>query len=59
MNKYAIIIAGPSGAGKIILGTALVLALAGIGGGTWWFLRRRSEYGEDLEDDDDYEDEEP
>ena len=48
----------PSGAGKIILGTALVLALAGIGGGTWWYLRRRDEYGEDLEDDD-YEDEEP
>ena len=36
----------PSGVGKIILGSALVLALAGIGGGVWWFLRRRDEYDE-------------
>ena len=34
----------PNGVGKLVLGTAAVLALAGIGGGVWWYLRRRSEY---------------
>ena len=43
----------PSGTGKIILGSALALALAGIGGGMWWFLRRRSEYDDGPDEDED------
>ena len=47
----------PSGTGKIILGSALVLAFAGIGGGVWWFLRRRSEYDEGTDEYESDEDE--
>ena len=42
----------PSSVGKVILIVALVLAIAGIGGGVWWYLRRRSEYEDDFDDED-------
>ena len=42
----------PSRIGKVILGSALVLALAGIGGGVWWYLRRRREFEDDFEEED-------
>ena len=42
----------PSSVGKVILIVALVLAMAGIGGGVWWYLRRRSEYEDDFDDED-------